>query len=156
MNHAEMQQRLETIQQEAEQIKKALAKSYPSIQEAKPGDLLEDGTVVIEKYGNAALIAAPSITECRCTWSKEFSDVFEALKSQGFNPSQWFIPSQEQLKLAYKNAKPYFSSTHYWSYWSSTEASSTDACHVHFLNGDQFTCSKTFTSCVRAFRLVTF
>jgi hypothetical protein len=152
MNHAEMQQRLETIQQEAEQIKKALAKSYPSIQEAKPGDLLEDGTVVIEKYNGAALIAAPSITEYMCTWSKEFSDVFEALKSQGFNPSQWFIPSRKQLKLAYKNAKQHFSSV---SYWSSTEASSASAYVVYFNNdGLQNTLSKTFKSYVRAFRLV--
>jgi hypothetical protein len=153
MNHAEMQQRLDTIQQEAEQIKKALAKSYPSIQEAKPGDLLEDGTVVIEKYNGAALIAAPSNTECRCTWSKDFSDVFEALKSQGFNPSDWFIPSQKQLALAYKNAKQYFSSKYYWS---STEASSTTACIVGFRFGTQLTVSKTNTLCVRAFRFVIF
>jgi hypothetical protein len=152
MNKIEMQQRLNTIQKEAEAIKQQLNKSFPTLQDANPGDLLEDGTVVVEKYGNAVLIAAPSITEGMCTWSKEFSDVFEALKSQGFNPSQWFVPSREQLKLAYKNAKQQFSST---SHWSSTEASSTGAYVVYFNNdGLQNTLSKTFKSYVRAFRLV--
>jgi hypothetical protein len=151
MNNIELQQRLETIQQEAEQIKKALAKSYPTLQDANPGDLLEDGCVVIEKYSNAVLIAAPSNTECRCTWSKDFSDVFESLKEHNFNPSQWFIPSAKQVILAYKNAKQHFSST---NYWSSTEASSTGACGVNFVNGIQNAGSKTSTCCVRAFRLV--
>jgi hypothetical protein len=146
-----MQQRLETIQQEAEEIKKALAKSYPSIQDANPGEMLEDGTVVIEKYGNAALIAAPQSTEVRCQWSEEFNPVFESLKDHGLNPSQWFIPSVEQLKLAYKNGKQHFSG---WWNWSSTETSSTGACFVDFGNGVQSRDSKMFTGCVRAFRLV--
>jgi hypothetical protein len=146
-----MQQRLETIQQEAEAIKQQLKKSFPSIQEANPGDKLEDGTVVIAKYSNAVLIAAPKETEVDCEWSKEFSDVFESLKEHGLNPSQWFIPSQEQLKLAHNNAKQHFSSEFYWS---STEASSTFACSVFFSNGNQGTYSKVSTYCVRAFRFV--
>jgi hypothetical protein len=151
MNRAEMQQRLNTIQQEAEQIKKALAKSYPTLQDANPGDELEDGTVVIEKYGNAALIAAPIETQVRCEWSEEFTPVFNKLQEHNFNPSQWFIPTQKQLKLAYKNAKQQFSSA---NYWSSTEASSTNACSVNFIFGYQRANSKSSTCCVRAFRLV--
>jgi hypothetical protein len=151
MNRAEMQQRLNTIQQEAEEIKKALAKSYPSIQDANPGDELEDGTVVIEKYGNAALIAAPKKTQVRCHWSEEFSDVFESLKEHGLNPSQWFIPSQKQLKLAYTTAQQHFSSDFYWS---SAEASSIFACSVCFRTGVRCSIGKTGTICVRAFRLV--
>jgi hypothetical protein len=151
MNKIEMQQRLNTIQQEAEQIKKALAKSYPTIQDANPGDLLEDGTVVIEKYGNAALIAAPKATEVRCQWTEEFNPVFESLKDHGLNPSQWFIPSVEQLKLAYKNANQQFDT---WWYWSSDEASYTFACFVNFNNGRQGSSGKANTLSVRAFRLL--
>jgi hypothetical protein len=148
-----LEQRLETIQREAELIKQQLAKSYPTLQDANPGDELEDGTVVIEKYGNAALIAAPKDTEVRCKWTPEFTPVFDKLKKKGFNPSQWFIPSQKQLKLAYTNAEQHFSSAYYWS---STEASSTTACLVNFNFGTQGTSSKACTLCVRAFRFVSF
>ena len=113
MNRSEMQARLETIHQEGEEIKKALAKSYPTLQDANPGDELEDGCFVIEKYGNAALIAAPRTTEVECIWTPEFKPVFDRLKEKGFNPSDWFIPSLKQLALAYKNAKQYFSSAYY-------------------------------------------
>jgi hypothetical protein len=146
-----MQQRLNTIQQEAEAIKQQLKMTFPTLQEAKPGDMLEDGTVVIAKYNNAALIAAPKETEVRCEWSEEFTPVFNKLQKHGLNPSQWFIPSQKQLLLAYKNTKQQFSST---LYWSSTEASSANACYVGFNSGYQSAFSKTSTYCVRAFRLV--
>jgi small nuclear ribonucleoprotein (snRNP)-like protein len=148
-----LQQRLETIQREAELIKQQLEKSYPTIQDANPGDLLEDGTVVIEKYGNAVLIAAPQSTEVSCQWTPEFQPVFDKLKEHNFNPSQWFVPSQKQLLLAYNNAKQYFSTS---LYWSSTEASSSGACRVNFKNGRQFAGSKSFSRSVRAFRFVSF
>jgi hypothetical protein len=153
MNKIEMQQRLNTIQKEAEQIKKALEKSYPSIQEAKPGDLLEDGTVVIAKYNNAALIAAPQSTEVRCQWSEEFNPVFESLKDHGLNPSQWFVPSKNQLFLAYKNANQHFSSS---GHWSSDESWSTTgyAWYFFFAIGFHYPSSKEVPFCVRAFRLV--
>jgi hypothetical protein len=152
MNRSEMQQRLEAIQKEAEQIKQALAKTFPTIQDAKPGDVLADGCIVIQKFDGAALIAAPVLTECRCVWG-QFEYVFNNLAKQGFTPSQWFIPSVEQLKIAYKVAKQHFSAA---VYWSSTEASSTTACSVNFFTGTQGTRSKTLSYCVRAFRLVTF
>jgi hypothetical protein len=146
-----MQQRLDTIQREAEEIKQQLKKSFPTLQDANPGDLLEDGTVVIQKYENAALIAAPKETEVCYPWSEEFTPVFNKLQEHNFNPSQWFIPSAKQVQLAYKNAEQHFSG---WWYWSSTEASSTNACSVGFNIGLQLTFSKANTYCVRAFRLV--
>jgi hypothetical protein len=65
---------------------------------------------------------APKSTEVEAKWSKEFPEVFRVLKEQGFNPSQWFIPTKEQLKLAYRNVPNEFSST---TYWSSTESNAT-------------------------------
>jgi hypothetical protein len=147
----DLRQQLETIQQEAEVIKQALTKSHPTIQDANPGDELEDGCIVIEKYSNAVLIAAPKETEVFCTWTPEFQPVFDKLTIHNFKPSQWFIPSQKQLKLAHKNAKQHFSSS---CYWSSTEASSTGACYMSFSSGFQGPFSMTTTLGVRAFMLV--
>jgi len=124
-----------------------------TIETASVGDTLEDGSIVVKKSNGLALLVAPKNTEVEATWSKEFSEVFQALKSRGFNPSQWFIPTQEQLKLAYRNVPNEFSST---SYWSSTEGNATNACYVYFNIGFSGYCNKTNVSCVRAFRCVTY
>jgi hypothetical protein len=124
-----------------------------TIETAGVGDTLEDGPIVLQKSNGLALLVAPKSTQVNSKWSKEFSEVFEALKSQGFNPSQWFIPTQEQLKLAYRNVPNEFSST---CYWSSTEFNATHACDVSFNFGNSFISNKTTVLCVRAFRCVTY
>jgi hypothetical protein len=124
-----------------------------TIETASVGDTLPDGSRVIQKSGGLALLVAPKSTEVKSTWSKEFPEVFEALKSQGFNPSQWFIPTQDQLLLAYCNVPNEFSSTYYWS---STERNATLACIVGFYNGTADFTTKTYALCVRAFRCVTY
>jgi hypothetical protein len=124
-----------------------------TIETASVGDTLEDGSIVLQKSNGLALLVAPKNTEVKASWSKEFPEVFEALKSQGFNPSQWFIPTQEQLKLAYRNVPNEFSSA---IYWSSTESSATLACYVLFFNGYSTSFGKANTFCVRAFRCVTY
>jgi hypothetical protein len=151
MNRIQLQQEIEKTQEQLNRLQEQLNKAFPTIEEANVGELLEDGCVVIAKYDGLVLIAAPKETEVLCKWSEEFTDVFESLKEHGLNPSQWFIPSQKQLKLAYRDANQYFSSTYYWS---STEASSTCACYVNFNNGVQSSGSKTGTGCVRAFRFI--
>jgi hypothetical protein len=124
-----------------------------TIETASVGDILEDGSIVLQKENGLALLVAPKSTEVKASWSKEFSEVFQALKSQGFNPSQWSVPTQEQLILAYRNVPNEFSSTRYWS---STENSATCACYVYFNNGCAYINFKTNTYCVRAFRCVTY
>ena len=152
MSYSELKQEISDIETLLTKLKERLKTTFPTIQEATPGDVLEDGCIVIQKFDGAALIAAPGLTECRCVWD-QIEPVFNNLAKQGFTPSQWFIPSIEQLCLAYKVAKQHFSAT---NYWSSTEASSTTACSVNFFTGTQGTRSKTLSYCVRAFRLVTF
>jgi hypothetical protein len=128
---------------------------FPTLESSKPRDKLENGCIVVHKFSDVrmALIAAPKTTQRRRKWSKEFSVVFDALVSAGFNRSQWFIPTVEQLNLAYKNCEGHFS----WAgYWSSTEVSSTNSCYVNFFNGGQGASSKTLTNCVRAFSLVSY
>ena len=124
-----------------------------TLETAEPGDVLPDGTVVIQKSNGLALLAAPKETEVCCSWSQDFPAAFTTLKDHGLNPSQWFIPTKEQLNLAYAVAKEHFASA---GYWSSTEINATNACLQNFFNGTIFAFNKTFTLCVRAFRCVTY
>jgi hypothetical protein len=89
----------------------------------------------------------------KATWSKEFAEVFQKLKEQGFNPSQWFVPTKEQLQLAYKTIRDEFSATFYWS---STELTAAIAFFVSFYIGGSCFNNKSGTLCVRAFRCVTY
>jgi len=147
----------ETEEQLAYLRAKLLEPEFPSLSKAKPGDKLENGCIVVHKFSDVrmALIAAPESTERCCKWSEKFEDVFKSLGSEGFNRSQWFIPNVEQLKLAYMNCREHFSATFYWSS-TSTGAISTLSCFVNFDIGYQNTYSKTSTSCVRAFSLVSY
>jgi hypothetical protein len=145
----------ETEEQLASLRAKLQEPEYPTLESSKPGDNLENQCIVVHKFPDVrmALIAAPKSTQRYCEWSKEFSDVFNALVSAGFNKSQWFIPTVGQLQLAYNNCEGQFSVT---GHWSSAEASSTNSCFVYFGNGSQHTLSKTNTFCVRAFSLVSY
>ena len=117
------QQLLQSINETEQQLNKLKQelKSHkqPTIQEAKVGDTLEDGSIVLKKENGMALLLAPAFTEVSCTWSKEFSEVFESLKNNGFIPSQWFVPTIEQLRLAYRVIPNEFG---YYYYWSSDES----------------------------------
>ena len=152
---SQLQTKIQELEAELQEFKKQLSsyKETPTLQEASVGDVLEDGSIVLKKEIGLALIVAPKETEVRCTWSKDFSDVFDSLKSHGFNPSQWFVPTKEQLNLAYGLIPQHFAST---IYWSSTEVSSTSACSQYFFNGNIWSFTKTNAYCVRAFRCVTY
>jgi hypothetical protein len=156
MNKQQIAARIKETEEQLASLRAKLEEpEYPTLESSKPGDKLENGCIVVHKFSDSrmALIAAPEPTERYCQWSKEFSVVFDALEQAGFNKSQWFIPNVEQLKLAYMNCREHFSATFYWS---STEASSTNSCIVHFDNGNQLTFSKTTTPRVRAFSLVSY
>ena len=151
----QLQSKIEQLESELQSFKQQLNnyKETPTLQEANVGDTLEDGSIVLQKSNGRALLVAPKNTEVRTTWSKEFSEVFEKLKEQGFNPSQWVIPTKEQLQLAYRVIPDSFSSLYYWS---STEVSSTLACGQDFANGNIYSYNKTYAGSVRPFRCVTY
>jgi hypothetical protein len=151
----QLQTKIEELETELQSFKQQLnTYKVPTLAEASVEDTLEDGSIVLQKSNGLALLVAPKSTEVSASWSKEFSDVFAKLKEQGFNQSQWFVPTLEQLKLAYKTIPQEFSSTFYWS---STELSAASAYGVNFFTGTTFNCSKTFSYyCVRAFRCVTY
>jgi len=150
----QLQSKIQELEEELQSFKKQLD-SYQEItlETAKVGDVLEDGSIVLKKENGLALLVAPASTEVECVWSKEFPEVYQKLRKQGFNPSQWFVPTKEQLELAYDTIPEHFSST---NYWSSTESDATLAWNVRFNNGDTYHISKTFPNCVRAFRCVTY
>jgi uncharacterized small protein (DUF1192 family) len=152
--YEDLEKQVAEMQKEIDRLKAENKKqSEITIETAVPGDVLEDGSIVVHKANNMALLSAPATTEDYCRWSKEFTPVFEVLKSQGFNPSQWFIPSKEQLQLAYTNCRKHFTRNFYWS---STEVSSTNACCLFFTNGFFISNTKSGSLCVRAFRCVSF
>jgi hypothetical protein len=150
----QLQTKIEELESELQLFKQQLnTYKVPTLAKASVGDTLVDGSIVLQKSNGLALLVAPKSTDVKVSWSKEFSEVFDELKNQGFNRSQWFIPTKEQLQLAYQLIPQEFSST---VYWSSTEGSATNAYGVLFGNGNTSYCSKTFASCVRAFRCVTY
>ena len=150
----QLQNKIQELESELQEFKSQLS-SYKevTIETAVPGDTLEDGSIVLQKENGIALIVAPESTEVECPWSKEFAEVFEKLKEQGFNPSQWFVPTKEQLQLAYNTIPNEFSSMRYWS---STEFGSSFAWYVFFTLGFTYYSDKSRTFCVRAFRCVTY
>jgi hypothetical protein len=153
----QLQNKIQELEAELQQFKEQLNnyKEYPTIQEANVGDVLEDGSIIVKKENGLALLVAPKSTEVCCKWSKEFPEVFNKLKEQGFYSSQWFIPTVEQLKDAYKNenVRNYFPGT---LYWSSTEINATIAYFVDYSSGLACLSDKTIASLVRAFRCVTY
>ena len=154
LTNTQLQQEVQNLEARLKEFRKQL-NNYKelTIETASVGDTLEDGSIVLQKSNGLALLVAPQSTEVKSTWSKEFPEVFEALKEHGFTPSQWFIPTKEQLQLAYRNVPDKFSSTYYWS---SAEGNATNAFYVGFVYGSAYYNGKTLTRCVRAFRCVTY
>ena len=151
----QLQTKIQELETELQEFKQQLNnyKETPTIETAKVGDVLEDGCIVLQKSNGLALLVTPKSTDVYCYWSKEFPEVFKKLEEEGFNPSQFFIPTKEQLSLAYKTIPQHFAST---LYWSSTEVSATIACLQIFIDGSFGSFSKTRAFCVRAFRCVTY
>jgi len=153
-NKQQLQNKITELENELSSFKQQLGNYKEiTIETAKVGDVLADSSIVVHKTDSMALLAAPKSTQVKCKWSKEFRPVFDKLAEEGFNPSQWFIPSKEQLQLAYNNCGEHFASGLYWSF---TEVSSTTACFLNFFNGFILSRTKSASGCVRAFRCVSF
>jgi hypothetical protein len=152
----ELQNKIQELEAELQEAKSQLS-SYKeiTIETASAGDTLEDGSIVLKKENGLALLLAPKSTEVECPWSKDFPKVFQKLEEQGFNPSQWLVPTKEQLRLAYQSIPNEFSTTIYW-YWSSTEVNATDAYIVGHTTGSGCNIHKSRELRVRAFRCVTY
>ena len=151
----ELQSKIQELEAELKTFKEQL-NNYKeiTIKIASVGDVLEDGSIVLQKSEGLALLVAPESTEVVCPWSKAFPEVFDKLKEQGFNPSQWFVPTQEQLRLAYNFIYPHHFDA--YTYWSSTEFNTTRARVVNYGIGNPGNLGKEARCRVRAFRCVTY
>ena len=115
----QLETKIKELEKQLKVFKDELQNTKPkTIQEAEPGDVLKDGSIVIKKADGLALVVAPKHTEVQCSWSKEFTDVFESLTSHGFIVSQWFVPTVKQLEIAYSVIPEDFG-CEMKSYWSS-------------------------------------
>ena len=159
MTKIQLQQEVQNLEVELQEFQEELY--FVDIEIASVGDVLKDGSIVLQKSNGLLLLVAPESTEVKVKWSKEFAEVFQKLKEQGFNPSQWSVPTKEQLILAYETIPNEFSAT---KYWSSTDLGNGYACFVRFYSFWQFLQSfwqflqlnKTGAFYVRAFRCVTY
>jgi hypothetical protein len=150
----QLQNKIQELEAELQSFKEEL-NNYKEVtlEDASVGDTLEDGSIVLKKENGLALLVAPKSTEVKCQWSKEFTEVFVKLNEQGFNPSQWFIPTQEQLELADNFIRLHFSDD---MYWSSTEIDSETVWRKDFGTGGLISTFKERSSLARAFRCVTY
>ena len=133
------------------------------------GTTLPDGSRIICKAGGVAWIVAPSSTEVSQTWNNstttlvgnkccacDWPTLCARLIARGFNPSDWCVPSVTNLYNPGYVCRSKWDTFAAAFYWSSTEGSSTTSCSVNFGSGNLDANSKTTTSCVRAFRRVTY
>ena len=152
----QLQSKIQELEAELQEFKQQLnTYKETTIENASVGDVLEDGSIVLQNSNGLALLVSPASTEVKCEWTPEFPEVFQKLQEQGFIPSHWFVPTKEQLFLAYKTIPEHFSSDYYWS---STEYTSRNAWFVSMATGaaSYGVINKTNTYCVRAFRCVTY
>jgi hypothetical protein len=127
------------------------------------------GGTIICKNGGVAWIVAPASTQVGQTWNNntttlvgnkccvcDWPTLNTAIINAGLNPSDWFVPSCAQLQCPGYCCRTKWDSFCAGNYWSSTECNATRAYDVVFSNGSAGNNSKTLTSCVRAFRCVTY
>lgn len=149
MNNSETAQKIKEAEEHLASLQQQLeARKFPTIQESKVGDVLEDGSIVLIKESNHAIVVCSKDREFTSTWN----DLEKNKTANGFGP-EWFIPSKELLYLAYKKIPQHFSRD--W-YWSSTENNAANACFANFSNGNQSYNYKRNTSCVRSVRCIVF
>jgi hypothetical protein len=151
-NKQQLLQSIKDTEQQLEKLKKQLAQKALTIQEAEVGDVLADGSIVIKKENGLALVVAPKSTEVKCQWTKQFSEVYSKLNHFGFIPSQWFVPTVEQLALAYKVIPDELDME--W-YWSSSEYNASTSWIINSKGGTQFSL-KSGNCHVRSVRCISY
>lgn len=115
----ELQDKIEELESRLTEFKHQLAnfKGHPKLSEAKVGDTLEDGCVVIYNSEQVAILMAPKDTECSSHWCVGVTfPIYDALRDRGLYPNQWFLPTVKQLRHAMWCAPGEFSlGERYWS-----------------------------------------
>jgi hypothetical protein len=142
----EAERHLETLRQDL--------RNYKKVSDACVGDVLEDGSIVLVKGDNHAIVVCSKEKEFESDWGTIMSRVWDENEwDRKFDP-EWFIPSKDLLLLAHKQIPQFFGGNH--RYWSSSEFSFLDAHAVNVRQNYDDVVPKLFKFSVRPFRVVTF
>ena len=120
------------------------------------GDSYEGGFLIC-KASPLRWVVSPRSAEVSRTWY--LRNDANTLAQSVSGCTGWFVPTISQLQnpgyccRSFWGPSPCFSSAYYWS---STESNATNACFVLFDTGGAYSLTKAYTSCVRAFRCVTY
>ena len=121
------------------------------------GSSFGGGFVICKPGSSPAWVVSPQSAEVSRTWYLRNDANTRAQSVSGC--TGWFVPTRPQLQnpgyccRSFRGPSPCFSAA---NYWSSSEFIDTHAISVRYANGNADSCTKTFTSCVRAFRCVTY
>jgi hypothetical protein len=145
---AQLAQDVQRISQQLETLRQDL-RNYKKVSDTRVGDELEDGSIVLVKGDNHAIVVCPKEREFVAGWS----DVMSRAWIGNFDP-EWFIPSKDLLLLAHKQIPLFFGGNH--RYWSSSEFNFLDAHAVNVRQNYDEVVPKLFRFSVRPFRVLTF
>jgi len=142
--------------QEAERHLEALRqdlRNYKKVSDTQVGDVLEDGSIVLDKGDNHAIVVCPIEKEFESNWLDLMHHGLATSITNHFD-SEWFVPSKDLLLLANKQIPSFFGGNH--RYWSSSEFNFLDAYAVNVGQNYDDVVPKLFKFSVRPFRVLTF
>ena len=134
----------------------AASHSFATIAAPALGDSYEGGFLIC-KASPLRWVVSPYSAEVSRTWYLRNDANTRSQQVSGC--TGWFVPTVSQLQnpgficRSFWGSSPCYSATYYWT---STEIDASSACRVDFGAGNAFSANKSHTSCVRAFRCVTY
>lgn len=119
MDKKEISAEIERVEKQLLELREKLNQPEPKkLSEAKIGDALEDGSIVVETYKNAVLVMAPEEADFCGPYEDDWEGAFNKLDSLGFTISDWFAPTVKIMILAVTNVQQAFSPYDY--YWTTS------------------------------------
>ena len=146
MDRSSLNQQIQETERQLETLKRKLL-NYKIIEGAGVRDEIEDGSIVLVKGDNHAIVVCPKEREFQSNW-----DDMKCRAGRAFDP-EWFIPSKDLLMLAHKQIPQFFSQ---YSYWSSSEFNFLEAHIVNVNEGFTNVFPKNTVCSVRPFSVLTF
>ena len=147
MDRSSLNQQIQETERQLETLKRKLL-NYKIIEGAGVGDEIEDGSIVLVKGENHAIVVCPKGREFQSNWD----DMKDSMRIRQFDP-EWFIPSKDLMMLAHKQIPQFFSE---YRYWSSSEFNFLDAHLVNVNQGFTTVYPKNTACSVRPFNVLTF
>ena len=146
MDRSSLNQQIQETERQLEILKQRLL-NYKIIEGAGVGDEIEDGSIVLVKGENHAIVVCPKEREFQSNW-----DGMKCRAGRTFDP-EGFIPSKDLLMLAHKRIPQFFGKHRYWS---SSEFNFLDAHLVNVNEGFTNVYPKLTVCRVRPFNVLTF